>query len=484
MNLFKSVVGKLWATIIALVALVLSILGMFLLEYIDETFANSREVKNLFILTGVIGFSLTTFFAFFLSTKITSPLQKMKKAADKLSRGDYSIRVQYRAMDEIGELAKAFNTMAEELERTIHDLRHQKEHLDSILRSMDDAVITFDAEGRVIHTNPRGEKLMQAWQDMDWKNEGGNRSPSDPPTPEPLKELFRETVEKTNDIHKKLHVQNSVYSAVVTPLYDQNAVRGAVAVLRDVTEEERLEKMRTDFVANVSHELRTPLSMLQGYSEALLDGIAGSEEERNELVKVIYDESLRMGRLVNNLLDLTRMETGQFEMRYEPVDVRKLCSRVLRKFAVMCQQNGVELGYDLGDPKEPLVIASGDEDRLEQVLTNLLDNALRHTPAGRSIELNAGSVMKEGRRWIRIVIRDEGTGIPPEDLPYIFERFYKADKARTRGRSGGTGLGLAIVKNLVDAHHGKILADSTPGKGTTFSIIIPAELTEYEKAKS
>lgn len=467
-------------TIIALVALVLAILGMFFLEYIDETFANSSDVKHLFVITGVIGFSLTTFFAFFLSSKITSPLLQMKKATDQLSHGDYSIRVQYKAVDEIGELAKAFNMMAEELQGTINDLSHQKEHLGSILRSMHDAVITFDAEGRIVLTNPQGEKLVQAWSQLEWHE--GDENPAD--TPEPLKQLFDKLIEETCEIHTKLHVHNGVYSVVITPLYAQSSVRGAVAVLRDVTEEDRLDKLRKDFVANVSHELRTPLSMMQGYSEALLDDIAGSPEERKELVKVIHDESLRMGRLVNNLLDLARLEAGHFEMRCEAIDVRFLCTRVARKFAALCHQHHITLREDLGDPSVSLLIECGDEDRLEQVLTNLLDNALRHTPEGRTIELKASLIESDARRYVQVQVRDEGAGIPAEDIPYIFERFYKADKARTRGKTGGTGLGLAIVKNLIDAHHGRIEVQSSVGEGTTFSFTIPVELTAIEKANS
>jgi two-component system sensor histidine kinase ResE len=480
-------------TIIGLVALVLMILGMFLLDYIDETFANSGDVKHLFIITGTIGFSLTTFFAFFLSFRITAPLLQMKKAADRLSQGDYSIRVNYRAQDEIGDLSNAFNIMAAELERTIRVLKQQKEHLDSILRSMYDAVITFNAEGRVIHANPRGEELISAWGGRDWHEEdeaerpdcGGvpaALAPSARETPGPLRPLVRSCLQSMGEVQTRLHVQNNVYSVVMTPLAAGN---GAVAVLRDITEEDRLEKMRKDFLANVSHELRTPLSMLQGYSEALMDDIAGCEEERKELIKVIHDESLRMGRLVNSLLDLARMEAGYFELRCEPVDMRELCTRVLRKFAARAQQESVELRHDFGDPAADLMIQSGDPDRLEQVLTNLMDNALRHTPPGRAVELAAAAV-RDARigRAVRIWVRDEGTGIAAEDLPHIFDRFYKADKARTRKQTVGTGLGLFIVKSLVDAHRGRIEVDSAPGKGTTFSITIPVEATENEKAGS
>lgn len=466
MKLWKSVVGKLWMTIIGLVALVLIILGMFLLEYIDLTFANANAVKRLFIYIALIGFSLTTFFAFFLSTKITEPLLQLKTASDRISQGDYASRVTIRSTDEIGELAKAFNLMAGQLQTTITDLKHEKEHLGSVLRSMNDAVITFDAQGLVILTNPQGERLVQDWSGMTWGDE-----PSLHATPEPLRQLFSTVLNDAKQLNTRLHVQNGVYSVVVTPMYANDTVRGAVAVLRDVTEEYRLEKLRKDFVANVSHELRTPLSMLQGYSEALVDDIAASPEERQGIARIIHDESLRMGRLVNNLLDLARMETGHFEMNCDYVDIKALCERVHRKFSTLSKECDVHLLATLH--RDPLHMECGDEDRLEQVLTNLLDNALRHTPGGKQIEMRAFPQEDS----IVLEVADQGTGIPAEDLEFIFERFYKADKARTRGGSGGTGLGLAIVKNIVEAHRGTVSVESEPGKGTTFSIRIPCKKT-------
>jgi two-component system sensor histidine kinase ResE len=226
--------------------------------------------------------------------------------------------------------------------------------------------------------------------------------------------------------------------------------------------------MRTDFVANVSHELRTPLAMLQGYSEALLDDIADSVEERKELAKVILDESQRMGRLVNNLLDLAKMESGTFGMKFGVVEVEPFIQRVVRKFATMSKEKGVVLQAELSQASQT-VLHSADEDRLEQVFTNLIDNAFRHTEAGKQIVL-AVSVEEE---HLVVAIVDQGEGIPAEDLPFVFDRFYKADKARTRGNSVGTGLGLAIVKNIVEAHRGMIEVSSEQGKGTTFRFKIP-----------
>lgn len=448
---------------------------MFLLQYIDMNFTNSNDVKRLFVYTAIIGFLLTTFFAFFLSTKITQPLIELKKAANSITQGDYSTRVMVQSTDEIGELASTFNHMAEQSEETIRDLNHEKEQLNSVLRSMTDAVITFDANGQIILSNPQGDKIIEEWSSISWNNQ--QTKPhlvyTAKKIPEPLQSLFESVVEETKEITSKLHVLNGVWSVVMTPLYAQDMVRGAVAVMREVTEEDKLEKIRKDFVANVSHELRTPLSMLQGYSEALLDDIADSFQERQEIAQIILDESQRMGRLVQNLLDLARMETGHFEMNCDKVHLNVLIHRVVRKFTTMIKDQKVSLKLKMEDPE--LLIYCGDEDLLEQVLTNLIENAIRHTASDTQIIINGRFEPLNGEQAVRIDIEDQGEGIEPRDLSYIFERFYKADKARTRGVTGGTGLGLAIVKNIVETHKGHVQAQSVVGQGTTFSFIIPCQ---------
>lgn len=470
MVIWRTIVGKMWLTIIGLVAIVIMTLGLFLLEYIDLTFADPVKIKHLFIYAGIIGFLLTTFFAFFLLTKITQPLREMKDAANRIGQGDYSTRVAIRSSDEIGELANTFNQMASELHTLIRDLQHERDHLSSVLRSMTDSVISFNADGEVILTNPQGQYLLEDWSSVDWSD--GDAPERDAHIPGPLRDAFRECIKSGKEMTVKVHVKSGVWSVVMTPLAATDSVRGVVAVLRDVTEEFRVDKMRKDFVANVSHEIRTPLSMVQGYSEALLDDIAASPEERRELVQVIHDESLRMGRLVKDLLDLARMEAGYLEMTFQPVDINGLLSRVYRKFAAIAKERNIKLTKS--EENSLLTLEAGDGDRLEQVLTNLMDNALRHTPSGASIALEAARVEGTNGSILELKVADEGQGIPREDLPYIFERFYKADKARKRDtNTGGTGLGLAIVKNLIEAHGGTIQAMSEQGAGTTFTIKLP-----------
>ena len=473
MAIWRTVVGKLWLTIIGLVGIVICTVGFFLLLYIDLTFADPVKIERMFMFTGAVGFLLTTFFAFFLVTKITQPLREMIQAANRIARGEYSVRLTYRSSDEIGELSGALNMMAAELDKLIRDLQHERDHLSGVLRSMSDAVISFDAGGNVMMTNPKGKNLLDAWNAVTWEEAEEEESAHGfRQVPGPLREPFRRVIRERRELTAKLNVKNEVWSVVMTPLAGEDGVRGAVAVFRNVTEEFRTEKLRRDFVANVSHELRTPLSMLQGYSEALLDDIAATPEERRELVRVIHEESRRMSRLVQDLLDLAKMEAGHVELDFRRVDVGQLLQRVHRKYTVMARERGIRLECEL--PEQELVLENADEGRLEQVLANLLSNALRHTPADKAIRLSARKADSRRGEAVELEVTDEGTGIPEDDLPYIFERFYKADKSRKRQRDGGTGLGLAIVRHLVEAHGGEIDVRSKVGQGTTFTVRLPA----------
>lgn len=458
-------------TIIGLVACVLLTLGIYLIPYIDSNFTHPNDIKRLFVYVSIIGFSLTTFFAFFLFTKITQPLRQLKKSADRIRKGDYTTRVEIRSSDELGELSTTFNHMAEELNLMIRDLHQEKEQLSSILRSMTDAVISFDASGKVLLANPQGQSNLEKWSEISWTDTDEDQLRDE--VPEPLRPLFDQARLEATEVVGRVLVEQEVWSVVMGPLYNDNTVRGVVAVLRDITEEVRMEKLRSDFLANVSHEIRTPLSMLQGYSEALLDDIVTSPEERQELVQVIHDESLRMGRLVKDLLDLARIEAGHMQMQLHELDINELIQRIIRKYAVISKERDIPIVADC--QANPSILYQADEDRLEQVFTNLLDNAIRHSQAGESIVIRSELKTQGDSKWIWIQVQDQGRGIPKEDVPYIFERFYKADKARTRGANGGTGLGLAIVKNIVDAHHGVIQVKSALGEGATFSIGLPVE---------
>lgn len=423
------------------------------LSVIEET---TGETKQIILLSAGIAIILTTVFAFFLSTRITAPLRKMRELALNVLKGDFDSKVPVVSNDEIGQLGNAFNRMRRELSHNLTALNQEKEQLSRILHSMADGVITFDRGGTMVLTNPPADYFIRLNR-LEDKREASS-------LPDEVTSLFEKAVETEMEQLDEFEVQGRSFAVLVTPLYGNEDVRGAVAVVRDMTEERRHDKLRKDFIANVSHELRTPISMLRGYSEAIVDDIAATEEDKKEIGRIIYDESLRMGRLVNELLDLARMEAGYLKLEKEEEEVTSFFQRVERKFQGLADESEVQLDLDLHAPEKYAYI---DVDRVEQILTNLVHNAIRHTEAGGTITIRA--VNEES---LHMEVSDTGSGISKEDLPYVFERFYKADKARTRGK-GGTGLGLAIVKNIVDAHHGAIAAESEPEEGTTFYIDLP-----------
>ncbi|WP_226673018.1 ATP-binding protein [Rossellomorea aquimaris] len=419
----------------------------------------TRQTTKLILLAAGIAIILTTIFAFFLSTRITAPLRKMREAAFEVAKGKFDTKVPILTKDEIGELATGFNQMGRQLKFHINALSQEKEQLSSILSSMADGVITFNRDGTILITNPPADRFLQHWY-YEQSEE------SEEAIPTTVKELLQSVVVTEMEQTGELSLQGRSYVVIVSPLYNNNTIRGAVAVVRDMTEERRLDKLRKDFIANVSHELRTPISMLQGYSEAIVDDIAGSEEEKKEIARIIYDESLRMGRLVNDLLDLARMEAGHITLNKDVIAVMPFTERVTNKFIGLAKEKKVSIYFesDVEINKEIHM----DPDRIEQVLTNLIDNALRHTPTGGEVTVS----LREKKGGYLFHVRDTGSGIPEEDLPFVFERFYKADKARTRGKSG-TGLGLAIAKNIIEAHKGHIQVQSKVDQGTAFTFFLP-----------
>lgn len=432
------------------------------------------KIHDLILFAAGFSVILTTGLAFVVSNNLSRPLIQMNQVAKRMAEGDFQGRVNVVTQDETGQLGMTLNFMANKLEDTINHLSKEKEQLAGILSSMTAGVVSADLNGRVILANPPA----QSWLRRLWIEATGKAD--EERLPKPLRELEQDVLQGNQVIDAEQVWKGRTVAITMTPLYEpgkEKILRGVVAVFRDITEEKKLDRLRKDFVANVSHELRTPLSMLQGYSEALLDEFGDDPEQRKELAQIILDETQRMRRLVNDLLDLAQLESGQFQMRQDLVDLPPILHKVRRKFSGLAQDSGVDLRVIIKDEDTRPYRVIADPDRLEQVFINLVDNALRYTPAGGSITMK---MAPEGK-WIRITVSDTGVGIPPEDVPLIFERFYKADKARTRSK-GGTGLGLSIARNIILAHHGDIMVKSELGVGTSFIILLPPAAEEIEKA--
>lgn len=433
---------------------------VYIYQSLEAIQATTKKTTNIVFLSAFIAFILTTIFAFFLSTKITSPLRKMRQAANELSKGNFDTRlIAASQSDEIGQLATAFNQMGRQLKYHVELISQEKEQLSSILTSMTDAVITFNKDGTILVSNPQAERFLQAWYLKSQSEESS--------LPPEIVHMLEHSIAFSEEVEDELPLNGRFYYVSISPLYSGSHIRGAVVVIRDMTAQHQLDKLRSDFIANVSHELRTPISMLQGYSEAILDGVTGSEEERDEMIQIIHDESLRMGRLVTDLLDLARMESGHMTLYKEQVSITPFLERIVHKFTQVAREANVALIFE--HPEEEIILDI-DGDRIEQVFTNLIDNAIRHTPENGEVKL---LIEKRGENC-EMVVADTGAGIPEEDLEFIFERFYKADKARTRVK-GGTGLGLSIAKNIVDSHKGTISASRGKVNGTRMTVILPIQ---------
>ncbi|MFJ6411679.1 PAS domain-containing sensor histidine kinase [Terribacillus saccharophilus] len=428
------------------------------LSVVKET---GNQTTQIILLGAGIAFVLTTVFAFFLSSRITKPLIKMQDAALNVARGEFGTKVPVVTHDEIGMLATALNKMGKQLEFNINALSQEKEHLARVVNAMVDGVVMINRQGELTVTNPPAEEFIH-----DWQFENGETFHE---VPGVWLEIMESVVSTASEVTREVTIQGREWVIIATPLYDDAAIRGAVAVVRDMTQERRLNKLREDFITNITHELRTPISLLQGYSEAIIDDIADTIEAKNELAQIIHDESLRIGRLVNQSLDLARMEAGDTNLVMEEVEINPFLERIVRKFQGLADEREIKLGLVNAVDKRTYQFAP---DAIEQVLTNLIDNAITHTE-------NAGAVqvlVSDDKDQLVMIVKDSGSGIPEEDLPFVFERFYKADKSRTRKTvRTGNGLGLAIAKNIIQAHDGTIKVTSKLHEGTTFTIRLPRD---------
>jgi two-component system, OmpR family, phosphate regulon sensor histidine kinase PhoR len=387
-------------------------------------------------------------------------VRALESVAHAIGAGAPDARALERPADELGRLGAALNRMAGTLRGRLEALEGERDERERILAHMTDGVALVDGDGRVVHMNRALATLLAA------------PLPAAPGTPlaefvrEPeLDEVLEEARAAGRTVEREVRLWTAgprSVRATVTPLAGPGRAP-LLLVAHDLTEVERLDRMRQDFVANVSHELRTPLTSLRGYAETLLDGGLEDAEHREGFVRVIRDQATRLEALVEDLLSLAALERPGTRLHLSPLDLRALAAQQVATFRPRAEQAGLALALEPGEPQR----VEGDRARLEQVLANLLDNALKYTERG---EVRVAVGGDDARVWCEV--RDTGSGIPAEDLPRIFERFYRVDKARSRDK-GGTGLGLSIVKHIVALHGGEVTVESAPGAGSAFRVTLP-----------
>jgi len=418
-------------------------------------------VRRFIIYAAIATVILAMVIGYYLSKSISRPLRRMSQATKAMSLGNFAQRIEVTSQDEIGQLAQNFNELAQALDNTITALKLEKDKVENVLKNMAEGVLAVDNQGRIIMANGQAARTL-GFKDREFKGRMLTELVAYPA----IDELFADVLREKQALTAEFKLPNNKFIlAHVSLLQENGETFGAVAVLQDISGLRRLEELRRDFVANVSHELRTPLTSIQAFVEALLDGLVEDPDTQSKYLKVIHDETLRLKRLIHDLLDLSSMESGKTKWQVMPVNIKEITLRVLEKLMPQVKEKSLEIKTEMPEELPP---ALGNIDRIEQVLINLVHNAIQFTPKGGRIEISGSACGDE----IRVNVADTGEGIPEEDLPYIWDRFHKVDKSRARGY-GGTGLGLAIVKHIVDAHGGRIEVESEPGKGSTFTFYLP-----------
>jgi two-component system phosphate regulon sensor histidine kinase PhoR len=435
----------------------------------------SELQQRLFLALGV-AFLVALTLSVWLAHSITKPLSDIASAVRQFSSGNRTFHIRTTAQDEVGFLASTLNHMADQLRAKIDELSEDRAQLLAVLTSMVEGVMVLDSRGHVLQINPALERMFGIT-----RLEARGR---------PCAELFRH--QQLNDLvtavlRSRTHQQDEI----VLPLSgrclqieaspaggERENEASAVLVLHDMTELRRLEKIRKDFVANVSHELRTPLTSIKGYVEALLDGAKDDPAASVKFLEIILKQSDRLNLIIEDLLELSKIESGGISLKEEPLELRSVIDRTLSIITPIAEKNHHRLVTAV-DPSLPPV--AGDEGRLVQVLTNLLDNAVKYTPAGGTITVGAKLAPLLGNvdppvGTIELSVADTGIGIPEEDRPRVFERFYRVDKARSR-ELGGTGLGLAIVKHIVEGHGGQVWVEANHPQGSRFVVRLPIGTT-------
>jgi len=417
-----------------------------------------REIFFSVLLALILAYVLSSI----LTAGITRPINKIIHVSRRISSGDFSPRVLHNSEDEIGELASVLNKMAQDIEDKIKEIEKQNQHLKAVFQGMVEGIIVIDKASRIISLNEATEKIFNIKKhDVDGKIFLEAIRNND------ISDVINTVLEKGEFISRELTLVwpvQKIFQINAAPIFEHKAIVGCILVIHDVSQIRQLENMRRDFVANVSHELKTPLTSIKGFIETLLAGAIDDKENSRQFLNIILKHADRLDNLVSDLLSLSHLESREIKLIKEDADICQLIKKVISGFGSQLDKKNIKIINEV----QGSVLIKADKDRIEQVLTNLIDNAIKFNKDGGSIKVFTQDFSDK----LKIIVEDSGVGISSRDIPRIFERFYRVDKARSR-ELGGTGLGLSIVKHIVELHSGAVGVESTEGLGSKFWFFLP-----------
>jgi len=430
-----------------------------ILAPMDNLYNTINSIENIFVTGTIVALILTILLGIPLARTITGPIAEVTARAREMAKGNFNQLVEVKSKDEIGQLGLTFNYLAQQLKTALHEKEQEKTKLEVVLENMGEGVVAIDGEEAVILVNPMARTMLGYATDR--------IAPAD--LPEEIRSLITQQSEDARGLpmEKRFDGPNGqkLLGYVVSFMMDESSKRGNVVVIRDVTEQERMEQARRNFVADVSHEIRTPLTTIRSYVEALTEGAIHDDQVARRFLNVIASESVRMTRLVTELLQLSRLDAKKEQ--WDPTEelIPDILIDVANRFHIQAKQRSMDFTVDIASDIPCIRV---DRDKIDQVLDNIVSNAFKYTPDEGTVQIRAAYELPQ----VKIVIADSGVGIPVHDIPHVFERFYRVDKARSR-KSGGAGLGLAIAKEIVERHGGDIAIESIAERGTTVTISLP-----------
>lgn len=451
-----------------------TVLGaLYVKSDIEDQYQQIKNIAVIFVTASLLAVGISMVVAILIAHSITQPIGEMREQALRIARGDYSRKVTVHGKDELGQLALTFNQLAEQIEETQDAMESERNRLNSVLSHMSDGVVATDRRGKVITINDMALSLLGISKEAAIGQNILNLL--DIEKDYTLRKILESTEELLIERNESNYGDNKIIRVEFSMIRRESGfISGLVAVMHDVTEQERNERDRREFVSNVSHELRTPLTSMRSYIETLSEGAWQDQEMAPRFLKITLDETDRMIRMINDLLDLSRMDNDNLKLNIEMVNFNELVNFVLDRFDVIIANSEKKYRIVREFTQRPLFVEV-DTDRMIQVIDNIMNNAIKYSPDGGKITVR----LMETHNNVILSITDQGLGIPKKDISRIFERFYRVDKARAR-KQGGTGLGLAISKEVVKALGGTIWATSIENYGSTFYISLPYEPFEEE----